>query len=267
MVSLFTANKSFNNIGIILVYKYIMKKAIIVAVCAIISLQAVQAQNIKGLIKKAISKDSTSKSSTGLSSTEVANGLKEALNIGVTKGAEKLSAVDGFFKDAAIKILMPAEAQKVIDVVSKVPGGQKMIDDAILSMNRAAEDAAKSAAPIFVTAIKNMSINDAFAILKGGDSAATTYLRNQTTKPLTEAFRPAIEQSLAKVNATQYWNAVFSTYNKVPFAKKINPDLTGYVTDKALAGMFYQVAQEEQKIRKNPVAQTTDLLKKVFGKQ
>lgn len=242
-----------------------MKRIVIIA-ATLLSIQSVNAQNIKGLIKKAIGKDSSSQKSTGLSTTEVANGLKEALNIGVTKGAEKLSAVDGFFKDAAIKILMPAEAQKVIDAVSKIPGGQKMVDDAILSMNRAAEDAAKSAAPIFVTAIKNMSITDAFAILKGGDSAATTYLRNQTTKPLTEAFRPTIEQSLAKVNATQYWNTLFSTYNKFSL-KKVNPDLTGYVTDKALAGMFYQVAQEEQKIRKNPVAQTTDLLKKVFGKQ
>lgn len=241
-------------------------KRILITVVALVSFHSVQAQGIKGLIKKAVGKDSSSQKSTGLSTSEVADGLKEALNIGVKNGAEKLSAVDGFFKDAAIKILMPAEAQKVMDAVTKIPGGQKMVDDAILSMNRAAEDAAKSAAPIFVTAIKNMSINDAFGILKGGDSAATTYLRNQTTKPLTEAFRPTIEQSLAKVNATQYWNTLIGTYNKIPFTKKLNPDLAGYVTDKALFGMFYQVAQEEQKIRKNPVAQTTNLLKKVFGK-
>lgn len=241
-------------------------KRILITVVALVSFHSVHAQGIKGLIKKAVGKDSSSQKSTGLSTSEVADGLKEALNIGVKNGAEKLSAVDGFFKDAAIKILMPAEAQKVMDAVTKIPGGQKMVDDAILSMNRAAEDAAKSAAPIFVTAIKNMSINDAFGILKGGDSAATTYLRNQTTKPLTEAFRPTIEQSLAKVNATQYWNTLIGTYNKIPFTKKLNPDLAGYVTDKALFGMFYQVAQEEQKIRKNPVAQTTNLLKKVFGK-
>jgi hypothetical protein len=242
-----------------------MKRILITAV-ALVTIQSIHAQGIKGLIKKAVTKDSSSQKSTGLSTSDVADGLKEALNIGVKNGAEKLSAVDGFFKDAAIKILMPPEAQKVMDAVSKIPGGQKMVDDAILSMNRAAEDAAKSAAPIFVTAIKNMSINDAFGILKGGDSAATTYLRNQTTKPLTEAFRPTIEQSLAKVNATQYWNTLIGTYNKIPFTKKLNPDLAAYVTDKALFGMFYQVAQEEQKIRKNPVAQTTNLLKKVFGK-
>lgn len=175
-----------------------------------------------------------------------------------------MSAVDGFFKDAAIKILMPQEAQNVIEAVKKVPGGDKMVDDAILSMNRAAEDAAKSAAPIFVNAIKGMSISDAFGILRGGDTAATAYLRRQTTNQLTEAFRPVIEQSLAKVNATHYWNTVFSTYNRFAL-KKVNPDLAGYVTDKALYGIFYQVAEEERKIRKDPLAQTTNLLKKVFG--
>jgi len=140
------------------------------------------------------------------------------------------------------------------------------VDEAILSMNRAAEDAAKSAAPIFVDAIKQMTIQDAAGILKGGDSAATTYLRQKTNTSLTNAFNPIIKQSLAKVDATQYWNTAFSAYNKVPFVKKVNTDLTAYVTEKALAGIFYQVAQEEQKIRKNPAAQTTDLLKKVFGK-
>lgn len=249
-------------------------KQLLVAI-SVLSLTTVHAQGIKGLIKKATTKDSTGKSAvdkitgggsgTQLSTTDIIGGLKEALTQGTTKGAEKLSAVDGFFKDAAIKILLPAEAQKVMTTVSKIPGGQKMVDDAILSMNRAAEDASKSAAPIFVNAIKNMSINDAWGILKGGDSAATKYLRTTTTGALTEAFRPVIETSLNKVNATQHWNTLFTAYNKVPFVQKINPDLTAYVTDKALSGMFYQVAQQEAKIRKDPVAQTTDLLKKVFG--
>ncbi|HNJ59274.1 MAG TPA: DUF4197 domain-containing protein, partial [Chitinophagaceae bacterium] len=140
----------------------------------------------------------------------------------------------------------------------------KYVEDAILSMNRAAEDAAKSAAPIFINAIKNMSFADAWEILKGSDSAATKYLKQQTSKPLTDAFRPIIDKSLAKVNATQHWNTVFSTYNKFSF-KKINPDLASYVTEKALEGIFYQLAQEELKIRKDPIAQTTNLLKKVFG--
>jgi len=253
-----------------------MKRIFICSVAIALSVSS-QAQGLKGIIKKATTKDSTGKSTvdkivggtsgtgTSLSTADVISGLKEALTQGTTKGAEKLSAVDGFFKDAAIKILLPEQAQKVMTTVSRIPGGQKLVDDAILSMNRAAEDASKSAAPIFVTAIKNMSINDAWGILKGGDSAATKYLRTTTTSPLTEAFRPVIEKSLAKVNATQYWSTLFSTYNKLPMVQKINPDLTAYVTDKALGGMFYQVAQQEAKIRKDPVAQTTDLLKKVFG--
>ena len=265
MDSLFIQNKFYNNLfGTILVsnLKNIMKKTIVLII-SICSIYGTNAQGLKGILKKVTGKDNTSQ--TGLSTNEIADGLKEALNIGVKNGAERLSAVDGFFKDAAIKILLPDEAKSVMNTVSKIPGGQKMVDDAILSMNRAAEDAAKSAAPIFVSAIKNMSIADAWGILKGGDSAATSYLRVQTTQPLTEAFRPVIEQSLTKVNATQHWNTLFSAYNKIPFTKKVNPDLTGYVTDKALSGMFYQVEIEEQKIRKNPVAQTTNLLKKVFG--
>lgn len=251
-----------------------MKQLLLVAI-TLASISISQAQGIKNLIKKATTKDSTGKSiadkitggtsGTQLSTADIVGGLKEALTQGTTTGAAKLSAVDGFFKDAAIKILLPAEAQKVMTTVSKIPGGQKMVDDAILSMNRAAEDASKSAAPIFVNAIKNMSISDAWGILKGGDSAATKYLRTTTTGALTEAFRPVIETSLSKVNATQHWNTLFTAYNKLPFVQKINPDLTAYVTDKALAGMFYQVAQQEAKIRKDPVAQTTDLLKKVFG--
>jgi hypothetical protein len=239
-----------------------MKKVFLIGV-ALVIVHYLEAQGLKGVLNKVTGKDNTNQ--TGLSTTDVANGLKEALNVGVKNGAEKLSAMDGFFKNEAIKILLPPEAQKITNAVSRIPGGQKMVDDAILSMNRAAEDAAKSAAPIFVNAIKNMSIADAWGILKGGDSAATTYLRTQTTQPLTEAFRPIIEGSLSKVNATQHWNTLTSAYNKIPFVAKVNTDLTGYVTNRALSGMFFQVAQEEQKIRKNPVAQTTDLLKKVFG--
>ena len=140
----------------------------------------------------------------------------------------------------------------------------KMVDDAILSMNRAAEDASKSAAPIFINAVKGMSIGDAVGILRGGDFAATNYLKEKTTASLTEAFRPVIEKSLEKVNATKYWNTVFTTYNKFS-ADKVNPDLSAYVTERALSGMFHQVSLEEQKIRKDPLARTSDILKKVFN--
>lgn len=233
----------------------------------------VDAQGLKGLIKN-VTKDSSGKSSvgkiltssgskTGLSNEEIISGLKEALQVGAERGTSKLSAVDGFFKDAAIKILMPAEAQKAEKTLRNMGFGQQ-VDNAILSMNRAAEDAAKSAAPIFINAVKGMSITDALGILKGGDFAATNYLKGKTTTSLTEAFRPVIENSLKKVNATKYWNTVFSTYNKFS-ADQVNPDLSAYVTEKALAGIFIQLGQEEQKIRKDPLARTTDILKKVFS--
>jgi hypothetical protein len=199
-----------------------------------------------------------------LSSGDIGNGLKEALNKGVQDGTTKLSAVDGFFKDAAIKILMPPEAQNAEKKLRAIGFGPQ-VDQLILSMNRAAEDAAKSAAAIFIDAIKQMSFQDALAILKGGDSSATQYLRGKTTAALTAAFRPVIDKSLAKVNATQYWSAVFNKYNSLPFVKKVNPDLGAYVTEKALSGIFYEIAQEEVQIRKNPAARTSALLQKVFG--
>lgn len=234
------------------------------------SIYSANAQNLKSLIKQsAIQTNSVINKipqSSQLSNTDIVNGLKEALTLGAQKSASKLSAVDGFFKDAALKILLPPEAQKISDMVSKIPGGNKLVDDAILSMNRAAEDAAKSAAPIFIDAIKKISINDAIGILKGNDTAATHYLKSNTINPLTIAFKPTIEQSLAKVNATQYWNSLMSAYNKFPFNKKINPDLSAYVTEKTISGVFTQIAVEEQKIRKDPAAQVTNTLKKVFGK-
>jgi len=246
-----------------------MKKVILLSLLAG-SFYTSDAQGLKGLIKK-VSKDSSlnkvvsqvPSSSKGLSDDDIIIGLKEALTVGTNNGANKLSMVDGFFKDAALKILMPAEAQKVEKKLRDIGMG-KQVDQAILSMNRAAEDAAKSAAPIFINAIKGITIQDGLGILKGGDFAATEYLKGKTVAQLTEAFRPVIEQSLQKVNATKYWNTVFSTYNT--FSKeKVNTDLVAYVTEKATAGIFYQVSLEEQKIRKDPFARTTDILKKVFA--
>lgn len=205
------------------------------------------------------------KNGGGLSNDDIVAGLKEALSVGAQNSSEKLSAVDGFFANAAIKVLMPEEAKKVESTLRNIGMGS-MVDKAILSMNRAAEDASKSAAPIFVDAIKSMSIQDAFGILKGNDSAATSYLKGKTTSNLTSAFRPVIEEALRKTDATKYWKDVFETYNKLPTTfNKINTDLSSYVTDMALTGMFFQVALEEQKIRKDPAARVTDILKKVFG--
>lgn len=198
-----------------------------------------------------------------LSSTEIASGLKEALSIGTQNSASRLSAVDGFFSNAAIKILLPDEAQKVESTLRNIGLGN-LVDKAILSMNRAAEEASKEATPIFVSAIKEMTITDALGILKGGDHAATDYFKGKTTVPLTNAFKPVIEKALAKTNATKYWSDVFTAYNKFT-TKPVNPDLSGYVTEKSLSGIFYEVSLEEQKIRKDPAARVTELLKKVFG--
>ncbi len=248
-----------------------MKKVFVFA-AVIAFVVSANAQGLKGLIKKAAGKDSTTilnkvlpgVKKDSLTTSDVISGLKEALETGTNRSVQQLSSADGFFKDAVIKILMPEEAKKAESTLRRLGMG-KQVDEAILSMNRAAEDAAKDAAPIFVNAIKGMSIQDAWGILRGGDSAATKYLREKTISQLTEAFRPVIEKSLEKVNATKHWNTVFSAYNKVS-ANKVNPDLSAYVTEKSMYGIFYQVAQEEMKIRKDPVARTTDILKKVFGK-
>lgn len=219
------------------------------------------AQILKDILNKA--KQVATGQQTTLSNDDIVAGLKEALVTGSQKGSSTLSQVDGFFANAALKILMPPEAQKIENTLRKIGFGNE-VDNAILSMNRAAEDACKSAAPIFVNAIKQMSFQDALGILKGGDTAATGYLRGKTTAELTAAFKPVIEQSLQKVDATKYWNKIISTYNKFSF-KKVNPDLSSYVTDKALSGIFYQVAIEERNIRKDPLARTSEILKKVFG--
>lgn len=198
-----------------------------------------------------------------LSTAEIASGLKEALTIGTRNSSARLSAVDGFFGNAAVKILMPEEAKKVESTLRNIGLGG-LVDKAVLSINRAAEEASKSATPIFVDAVKQMTITDAMGILKGGDYAATDYFKTKTTAPLSNAFRPVIEKALSKTNATKYWGDVFSAYNKFA-AKPINTDLTGYVTEKAISGIFYEVGLEEQKIRKDPAARVTELLKKVFG--
>jgi hypothetical protein len=251
-----------------------MKQAIFYFSFLLFASSTLSAQGLKGMIKKATTKDSTGQSSvgkiltgssgTGLSNTDIINGLKEALSVGTKNSTAKLSSLDGFFKDAAIKILMPPEALRVEKTLRGLGMG-KQVDNAILSMNRAAEDAAKSATPIFIDAIRGITIPDGLSILKGGDFAATDYLKGKTTASLTEAFRPIIETSVAKVGATKYWTSLFTTYNKVS-REQVNTDLAAYVTEKALTGIFYQVAQEEQKIRKDPAARVTETLKKVFGK-
>ena len=200
----------------------------------------------------------------GLSNDQIISGLKEALSVGAQKSSDKLSLTDGFFKNLAIKILMPPEAK---DVESKLRqlGMGSYVDNAILSMNRAAEQASKDAAPIFIDAVKHMSFTDATKILTGPNDAATQYLKKTTSAQLTTKFKPVIQSALDKTDATKYWNDVFSNYNKIPFVKKVNPDLQAYVTQKALDGLFYTLAQEEAKIRKDPAGTANSIIQTVFG--
>lgn len=198
-----------------------------------------------------------------LSNAEIISGLKEALRVGTDTTTKKLSLLNGFFGDDIIRILMPPEAQKVEKTLRDVGLGST-VDKAILSMNRAAEDATKYVGNIFWNSIKQMTITDALGILRGGNFAATDYLKRTTTQQLTAAFRPVIDRSLKNVNATKYWSDVFSLYNR--FSKNpVNTDLGAYVTEKALSGLFYHIGLQEQQIRQNPVARVTDILRKVFG--
>lgn len=200
---------------------------------------------------------------TKLSSEEVAKGLKEALTQGASKGSAQASQVDGYFKNAMLKILMPPEMQKV-DQKLRSLGMNKLMDDFVLSLNRGAEEAAKQAKPIFVNAITSMTIQDAWNILKGDNDAATNYLKRTTGTNLYNAFKPVINSSLKKVNATKYYTDIITTYNKIPMVQKVNPDLDDYVTNRAIDGLFVLVKQEEANIRSNPGARATELLKKVF---
>ena len=197
---------------------------------------------------------------------EIGRGLKEALEIGVGEGATALSQVDGYFK-SPYKILLPAEARKVTDKLKVVPGFNKVEEVILEKINRSAEDAAKSAKPIFVDAIRKMTFRDAAAILMGEKNAATVYLHEATYDPLYTEFHPVIVTSLNKFNAIEYWADAVNAYNKIPLVEKVNPNLDQYVTEKALEGMFSMIEKKELQIRADVSQRTTDLLKKVFAKQ
>lgn len=201
-----------------------------------------------------------------LGNPDIAAGLKEALNNGITKQVSKLTATDGFYKNQAVKILLPAELQKVDKGLRDIGLGS-LADEGLKVLNRAAEDAVKEATPIFVDAVKNMTFNDAKNILMGSNNSATTYLQNSTTTALYGKFNPVIKSSFAKVGADKVWKNIITKYNSIPLVNKVNPDLTDYTTNKALEGVFKMVAVEEKDIRTNINARTSDLLKKVFALQ
>ncbi len=202
---------------------------------------------------------------TGVTEAEAGEGVKEALGQGLVKAVLQLNKEDGFFKDAFYKILLPPDAKKIENTLRDLGMG-KMVDKAILQINRAAEDAAGQAKPIFVDAIKNMSISDAIGLVKNGDTSATHFFRVKTTEKLVAAFQPVIKASLDKLEATKYYGDIVNTYNNFPTTlKKLNPDLNAFVTNRATEALFDLVAKEELNIRQNLAARTTELLRKVFG--
>lgn len=201
----------------------------------------------------------------GVTEAEAGEGIKEALSQGLVKAVLQLNREDGFFKDALYKVLLPPDAKKIENTLRDL-GMNKMVDKAILAINRAAEDAAGFAKPIFVDAIKSMTISDAIGLVRNGDTSATHFFRVKTTDKLIAAFMPVIKSSLDKVDATKYYGDIVNTYNNFPTTiKKINPDLPAFVTGRATEALFDLVAKEEMNIRQNIVARTTDLLRKVFG--
>ena len=225
---------------------------------AIIGMQHIDAQFLKNA-KKLLSSDNK-----GLTEKDAADGIKEALVNGTGQSVKLVSVVDGYWGNPEIKIPFPPEAKEMESKLRAIGMGKK-VDEFNESMNRAAEKVANEAKPIFVAAIKGMTVRDAVNIVKGTDNAATLYLKNTTSPELISKFQPIIKTSLDDVNATRYWSDLITAYNKIPLVKKMNPNLTLYVTQKAIDGLFIMIAKEELKIRKDPMARTSELLKKVFG--
>jgi len=203
---------------------------------------------------------------TTITNADIAAGLKEALNNGITKQVSKLTLTDGFFRNEAVKILLPDELKKV-DKTLRDLGMSSLADEGLKVLNRAAENAVNEATPIFVSAVKNMTFTDARNILLGNDTSATTYLQNSTSAQLYSKFNPVVKSSLGKVGADKVWSQIITKYNSIPLVKKVNPDLNDYVTDQAMKGVFKMVAVEEKDIRNNFAARSSDLLKKVFALQ
>lgn len=199
-----------------------------------------------------------------LSEDEVGMGLKEALTNGISLGADKASLLDGYFKNPKIKIPFPPEVQKVENALRGIGLGNE-VDKFVLALNRGAENAANEAKPIFISAIKQLTIKDAFNILRGDKDAATQFLKRTTSAQLISAFEPHLTKSIDNTQATKYYTDLANVYNKIPLTSKVNPDLKAYATQRAIDGLFILIAEEELKIRENPIARTSELLKRVFG--
>lgn len=207
---------------------------------------------------------STASGGTSLTTNEIVQGLKEALQVGTTNAISTLSKENGFYGNALFKIPFPEEV-KVVEEKLRSVGLNKLVDDFILNLNRGAEKAVTKAGPIFMDAIRDITFADARNILNGPNTAATEYFRGKTSQQLTVAFKPEVQKTLDQVEVTKYWDEVMSAYNRIPFTTKVETDLSRYVTEKAIDGLFIRVAEEEKLIREDPVARVTDILKKVFG--
>lgn len=236
-------------------------KAIKISILILVSLVIYSCGNTGKILSDA--NEILKKVNIGITEEEAAGGLKEALNSGVSTGADFLSKRDGFFKNNSYKILFPPEAQKIEQTLRNIGFGNKC-DQVIENINRGAEMAAMQAKPVFINSIKQMSIRDAINIVTGGNGAATSYLKKTTSNELVSKFKPIIQNSLDKTEATKYWTDIMNIYNKIPGVERINPDLNDYVTQKALSALFSQIEIEENKIRQDPLKRTTQLLKKVF---
>lgn len=202
---------------------------------------------------------------TQLSNSDISMGLKQALEMGIASGVDMLGQQDGFYKNELVKILLPEQLQ-VVDRTLRNVGMGSLADQGIMLLNRAAEGAVVKAKPIFISAIKNLSFQDAASILTKSGPAATQYLRENTTKELAKAFAPEVQKSLSRVGADKVWNTIIGKYNSLPMVTEVNPDLTDYVTQKTVEGLFMQVEEKEKEIRQNVSARTTPLLKRVFEK-
>jgi hypothetical protein len=235
-----------------------MKKYYFLLIIVILGINNLDAQLLKNA-KKFIQSNIG-----GLTEKDAADGIREALVNGTSESIKLVSVLNGYWGNPEIKIPFPQEAKEIESRLRSIGLGKK-VDEFNVTMNRAAEQAAVEAKPIFIAAIKGITIKDAVNIVRGTDNSATLYLQNCTTPELKNKFQPVIKTSLDNVNATKYWTELITLYNRIPLIKKLNPDLTGYVTDKAISGLFIMIAKEELKIRKDPVARTTELLKKVFG--
>jgi hypothetical protein len=235
-----------------------MRKVYFLIFIALLSTQKTDAQFLKDAKKLLNSK------SKSLTEKDAADGIREALVKGTDESVKLVSVLNGYWANPEIKIPFPSEAREMESKLRSIGMGKK-VDEFNESMNRAAEKAANEAKTVFIAAIQGMTVRDAINIVKGANNAATMYLKNTTSPELKEKFKPIIKTSLDNVNATRYWSDLITIYNRIPMVRKMNPDLTDYVTGKAIDGLFVMIAKEELKIRKDPVARTSELLKKVFG--